>query len=47
MKTGFTEDIKDIATSIKKEFGIETDRFDIITEFCNRFERILGGRFKT
>ena len=37
-KEKFTEDIKDIATSIKKEFSIEVDREEFITEFCNRFE---------
>ena len=41
MKMNFTEDIKDIATSIKKEFGIEIDRFKIVSEFCNKFEESL------
>ena len=42
-KTKFNNEIKNIATSIKNEFNIEVDNFDFITEFCNRFERILGG----
>ena len=39
IKENFTEDIENIATSIKKEFGIEVDRIKIITEFCNLFEK--------
>lgn len=38
IKESFSEDIINIATSIKKEFGIEVDRDTIIAEFCNRFE---------
>ncbi len=45
-KEKFTEDIKDIATSIKKEFSIEVDREDFITEFCNRFEDKILERIK-
>lgn len=42
-KEKFSDDIKDLATSIKKEFGIDVDREYVIAEFCNRFEeRILG-----
>lgn len=37
----FAHDIKDIATSIKKETGKEIDRIEFITEFCNRFEKVL------
>jgi [acyl-carrier-protein] S-malonyltransferase len=39
-KTYFSDDIKNIATSIKKEYGkyIETQEF--IAEFCNRFESL-------
>ena len=40
-KTNFTDDIKDIATSIKKEFEIEVNREEIISEFCNKFENII------
>ena len=43
-KVSFTDDIKDIATSIKKEFHIEIDSIDFITEFCNRFEKIIQKR---
>lgn len=42
-KTKFNKEIKNIATSIKNEFNIEVDNFDFISEFCNRFERIVGG----
>lgn len=41
-KEKFSEDIIDIATSIKKEFGIEVDRNKVIAEFCNRFEEIVN-----
>lgn len=40
-KMNFSEDIKNIATSIKKEFNIEINSADFISEFCNRFERII------
>ena len=43
-KIDFSEDIKQIATSIKKETGIDIDREKIISEFCNRFEKILKTR---
>lgn len=45
-KTEFTDDIKDIATSIKKEFGIEVDRIKIISKFCNEFEKIIIRRIE-
>lgn len=45
-KEKFTEDIKDIATSIKKEFSVEVDREEFITEFCNRFEDKILERIK-
>lgn len=45
-KEKFTEDIKDIATSIKKEFSIEVDREKFITDFCNRFEDKILERIK-
>lgn len=38
-KETFSEDIKDIATSIKKEFNINVDVKEFITEFCNVFEK--------
>lgn len=40
----FDEDIKDIATSIKKEFGIEVDRYKVISEFCNVMENKIIER---
>lgn len=43
-KTNFTDDIKNIATSIKKEFEIEIDRMKIISDFCNRFEKFIKER---
>ena len=39
----FAEEIKDIATSIKKEFKIEIDRNQFIAEFCNKFESLPLG----
>ncbi len=43
-KISFTDDIKDIATSIKREFNIEVDSAEFISEFCNRFENIIQKR---
>lgn len=43
-KMNFSNDIKDIATSIKKEFNIEIDSAEFISEFCNRFEKIIQKR---
>ena len=43
-KLNFTDDIKSIATSIKKEYGIEIDSQEFISEFCNRFEKIIQKR---
>ena len=45
-KMNFSEDIKNIATSIKKETGINVDREKIMSEFCNRFERNLDEKLK-
>ena len=45
-KEKFTKDIEDIATSIKKEFSIEVDREEFITDFCNRFEDKILERIK-
>ena len=44
MKTNFTDDIKNIATSIYKEFNIKIDREKIISNFCNEFEEIIKRR---
>lgn len=43
-KQYFTEDIKDIATSIKKEFGVDVDVKRFIAEFCNEFEKEIFRR---
>ena len=43
-KENFSEDIKNIATSIKKEFNLEVDREIFIAEFCNIFEKELIKR---
>lgn len=43
-KEKFSDDIKEIATSIKKVFGIDVDREYVISEFCNRFEEKLQKR---
>ena len=43
-KMYFTDDIKEIATSIKKEFNINVDNFLFISEFCNIFEKEILKR---
>lgn len=43
-KQNFSEDIKDIATSIKNEFKIEIDNMKIISEFCNLMEPKITKR---
>lgn len=45
-KINFTEDIKNIATSIKKEFEINVNNSEIISEFCNRFEELVKRRIE-
>ncbi len=45
-KMNFTKDIEDIATSIKKSYGIEVDRDFVLSEFCNRFEKTLERRLE-
>lgn len=45
-KMNFTDDIKDIATSIKKEFDITVDRTEIISSFCNKFEEMIKRRIE-
>lgn len=44
VQTEFPKEIEDIATSIKKEFDINVDRMNVITEFCNLFERKIIER---
>lgn len=43
-QTEFDTEIKNIATSIKNEFGIDVERMKIIEEFCNRFEKRISER---
>lgn len=45
-KVYFTNDIEDIATSIKKETGIAIDREYVVSSFCNRFEQIIKERIE-
>ncbi len=42
----FPEDIKNTATSIKKEFNITVDTKEFIAEFCNVFEKRFIERMK-
>ena len=42
----FSEDIKDIATSIKNEFNIDVNVQDFIEEFCEKFEKNILERTK-
>ena len=46
LKMQFTDDIKDIATSIKKEFEIEIEAQEFISKFCNNFEKYILERIK-
>ena len=43
-KQNFTDDIKNIATSIKKEFNIQVNTEDFVVEFCNKFEKQIIKR---
>ena len=43
-KKSFNDEIKDIATSIRKEFNINADTQSFVTEFCNRFEKEIFKR---
>lgn len=43
-KMEFSDDIKNVATSIKKEFDIEIDSGEFISEFCNIFEKNIRKR---
>lgn len=45
-KMNFTSDIKNIASSIKKEFGITVDRTEIVSSFCNKFEELIKRRIE-
>lgn len=46
LKMQFTDDIKDIATSIKKEFELEIDAQEFIAKFCNKFEKYILERIE-
>ncbi len=44
-KKNFSEDIKEIATSIKKEFpNKDIDKLEVVANFCNIFEEVLNKR---
>lgn len=45
-KENFSEDLIDIASSIKKEFNIDIDIIKFIAEFCNRFEKKILKRME-
>lgn len=45
-KMRFPDDIKNTATSIKKEFDIDIEPTEFIAEFCNRFEEDIIKRSK-
>lgn len=45
-KMQFTDDIKDIATSIKKEFEVEIEAQEFISKFCNKFEKYILERIE-
>ena len=42
----FATEIKDLATSIKKETGKEINTKEFIAEFCNRFEKYIEGKIR-
>ena len=46
VKMQFTDDIKDIATSIKKEFEVEVEAQEFISKFCNKFEKYILERIE-
>ena len=46
VKMQFTDDIKDIATSIKKEFELEINAQEFIAKFCNKFEKYILERIE-
>lgn len=38
-QVNFAKEISKIATSIKKEFGIEINQLEFVSKFCNEFEK--------
>lgn len=45
-KLNFTDDIKNIATSIKKEFGIDVEENEIVMEFCEKLKKTISRRIR-
>ena len=45
-KKNFTEDIKNIASSIMVEFSINIDKYNFIIDFCNVFEKEIIKRME-
>ena len=45
-KAFFTDDIKDIATSIEKEFELKIDTMEFIRRFYDEFNKRLKSRIK-
>ena len=45
-KTKFSDDIKELATSIKKEFEVEVEAHEFISKFCNKFEKYILERIE-
>ena len=43
----FEKEIEDIATCINEEFNIEIDNYNVISEFCNIFEKKFMERMNT
>ncbi|MCI8832667.1 MAG: biotin--[acetyl-CoA-carboxylase] ligase [Clostridia bacterium] len=43
-KQNFSKDIENVATSIRKEFNIDIDTEEFISEFCNKFECMIIQR---
>lgn len=42
----FTQDIQNIATSIKKEFNIDVDSEEVIAEICNKIEEQIINKLR-
>lgn len=42
----FDKEISEIASSVKREFGVEVDTKKVITEFCNLLEERLRRRIE-
>lgn len=44
IKMTFEKNLEDIATSIKKEYGVNVDREELIVRFCNELEKNIDRR---